>query len=231
MSKVICDLCGTSFPDTATQCPICGTARPASAPANDDSHRDGKSGYTHVKGGRFSKANVRKRNKGKQVVSVNMVSDSDDNGNKSNKWIVIIAIVLLLAILAVAAYIVLHYFNSGSDQQETTQQTETSEVTEITVPCVELSVEFGSILFEEVDGSQLLDVHVMPDDTTDMITFESEDTNIAVVSADGVVTAVAPGETNIIIRCGNQSCNVLVECKFELPEQDTTDATTDATEE
>ena len=24
MSKIICDICGTSYPETATQCPICG---------------------------------------------------------------------------------------------------------------------------------------------------------------------------------------------------------------
>lgn len=27
MNKVICDICGTSYPDTAEQCPICGYSR------------------------------------------------------------------------------------------------------------------------------------------------------------------------------------------------------------
>ena len=27
MNKVICDICGTSYPDTADQCPICGYSR------------------------------------------------------------------------------------------------------------------------------------------------------------------------------------------------------------
>ena len=27
MSKVICDICGTSYPDTADRCPICGYSR------------------------------------------------------------------------------------------------------------------------------------------------------------------------------------------------------------
>ena len=27
MSKIICDICGTSYPETATQCPICGCVR------------------------------------------------------------------------------------------------------------------------------------------------------------------------------------------------------------
>ena len=27
MSKIICDICGTSYPDTADCCPICGCSR------------------------------------------------------------------------------------------------------------------------------------------------------------------------------------------------------------
>ena len=29
MSKIICDICGTTYPDTAEQCPICGCPRDA----------------------------------------------------------------------------------------------------------------------------------------------------------------------------------------------------------
>ena len=28
MSKIICDICGTSYPETSEQCPICGTVCP-----------------------------------------------------------------------------------------------------------------------------------------------------------------------------------------------------------
>jgi hypothetical protein len=31
MSKVICDVCGTSFPETDEQCPLCGCAKSADA--------------------------------------------------------------------------------------------------------------------------------------------------------------------------------------------------------
>ena len=31
MSKIICDVCGTSYQDSATQCPICGCVRPIDA--------------------------------------------------------------------------------------------------------------------------------------------------------------------------------------------------------
>lgn len=60
MSKIVCDVCGTSYPETAVQCPICGTAKTDSAKAAPDGERS----YAYVKGGRFSHANVRKRNAG-----------------------------------------------------------------------------------------------------------------------------------------------------------------------
>lgn len=60
MNKIVCDVCGTSYPETVAQCPICGTAK---TDANKTA-TGSEAGYAYVKGGRFSHANVRKRNAG-----------------------------------------------------------------------------------------------------------------------------------------------------------------------
>ena len=60
MNRIVCDVCGTSYPETAPQCPICGTAKTDST----KSATSNETGYAYVKGGRFSHANVRKRNAG-----------------------------------------------------------------------------------------------------------------------------------------------------------------------
>ena len=67
MSKIICDVCGTRYPDTAEQCPICGRIRDtAGRTAEDvlimDDARE--ESYQKVRGGRFSKSNVKKRTEG-----------------------------------------------------------------------------------------------------------------------------------------------------------------------
>ena len=70
MSKIICEVCGTSYPDTTMQCPICGCVRPGDVQrvTNEiNADENGASGYTYVKGGRFSKSNVKKRNKAKNA--------------------------------------------------------------------------------------------------------------------------------------------------------------------
>ena len=69
MSKVICDICGTTYAETAAQCPICGCARTTTAQTMADSTQpsEDNGAYTYVKGGRFSKTNVRKRDKGSDL--------------------------------------------------------------------------------------------------------------------------------------------------------------------
>ena len=64
MSKIICDVCGTSYAETLTQCPICGCVRSVDVRTVSESEDDElqsahTGGYNHVKGGRFSKSNVK----------------------------------------------------------------------------------------------------------------------------------------------------------------------------
>lgn len=67
MSKIICDVCGTRYPDTAEQCPICGHIRETGGKTTedvfdmDDVRPEPRQ---KVQGGRFSKSNVKKRNEG-----------------------------------------------------------------------------------------------------------------------------------------------------------------------
>lgn len=64
MSKIICDICGTKYPDTAEQCPICGYSN-ENAPKTNEMEENFlediiQEPRTKTKGGRFSKNNVRK---------------------------------------------------------------------------------------------------------------------------------------------------------------------------
>lgn len=79
MSKIICDVCGSAYPDTADQCPICGTAKRDTNASKPDGQ--GESGYNYVKGGRFSHANVRKHNSGKALTRVNAEKPEEPKSN------------------------------------------------------------------------------------------------------------------------------------------------------
>ena len=96
MSKVICDVCGTTYPETAAVCPICGCAKNTTDQTVADSTQNPEvAAYTPVKGGRFSKSNVRKRNK-KMKETRRSGEDAPENDG-ANKGLVAVVLVLLLA--------------------------------------------------------------------------------------------------------------------------------------
>ncbi len=237
MSKIICDVCGTSYPETATQCPICGCVRPAEANSVSGQTGEKDGGYTYVKGGRFSKSNVRKRNKANATVSANIVSDVDDSQeketNKTNKGLVATAVVLLLAIIAVVIYIALRFFMPDvlpDFNMNGTTDTTTAGTTEA-VPCEGIKLDVTTVTLDECGEARMLYADLEPAGATDEITFTSSNEEIATVTQEGKVTAVAPGEAIITATCGEFSAQCRVSCVFTLPTEESTEEAVDETTE
>ena len=87
MSKIICDVCGTSYPETGTQCPICGCVRSSDAVTISGDTNEAlvqAPTYTYVRGGRYSKTNVKKRNAGKPIYNAEPTQRTANN-DKNNK--------------------------------------------------------------------------------------------------------------------------------------------------
>lgn len=231
MEKVICDVCGTSFPETDDQCPVCGCARSDNRQTSaDNTSAEEQSGYAYTKGGRFSKSNVRKRLKAAQIQPVPVeipvrnpepqeqeyddydeYDEEEDEQTTSNKGLVVIVVLLLLAIIAVSSYIAIVHFDifgmndptvPAGTTAPTNQTTAPTDPTGTRVPCTGLTVEDKIALVEKGSVMQL-SFSVDPIDTTDSIQFVSADETVATVDATGRVTAVGNGETTITITCGD----------------------------
>ena len=130
MSKIICDVCGTRYPDSSEQCPICGCVRnvvtePQEEPIFEE--EIAAPAYQPVRGGRFSKANVRKRNRNQPIyeepevparaaASVQNEDETDpyeefEEANKKGGTVLnVLLVIVILALLAVSAYIFLEFF-------------------------------------------------------------------------------------------------------------------------
>lgn len=230
MGKIICDVCGTAYAETVSQCPICGCASSAAASkvitvGTEDGAKDNGS-YTYVKGGRFSKANVNKRNKARHsepYVPVNETRQekrtrlNKEREQKNNKGLVITVIVLLLAIIAVVCYIVLRFFAPlGTVAEPDTQvQKPTADQTPAVISCVEIKLSAESVTLDAKGAVMLLDVQLTPADTTDSVEFMSEDPAVATVDDNGKIVAVAHGETVIRVTCGSAAATYKVVCGFE----------------
>ncbi len=252
MNKVICDVCGTDYPETAAQCPICGCARSdggQTSAGNAVPSDEERGTYTYVKGGRFSKSNVRKRLKSSDepevaapVLSFDDGDDQeddipdDDQEPTSNRALIVIVILLLLAIIAVSSYIFIKYFGQGNQpDNDTTKNTGTSQSTPApsgdstpadpnAKPCTGLTLTQSEVILSNTTP-YLIPVTVEPEDTTDKLVFESSDEKIATVDAKGNVTAVGEGEATITITCGSftAECKVVSEVKTTVDPTDPTD--------
>lgn len=138
MSKIICDVCGTRYPDTVEQCPICGYANVADSRKTAAEPRKGVAvgqtesvpeNHTKVRGGRFSAENVRKRNqetnpkaryqepaksRPKQKRPEPEVLEEEEfekqPREKGAVLLNILLVIVILALLAVTAYIAVEYF-------------------------------------------------------------------------------------------------------------------------
>ena len=130
MSKIICDVCGTRYPDSSNQCPICGCIRNAeqkTVETDVPEEEVAAVSHTAVRGGRFSKSNVRKRNKNQTIYEESEVpapapvsetdGEEDDSfeefetgsRRKKNVFVNILLFLVIVALLAVIAYIFLQY--------------------------------------------------------------------------------------------------------------------------
>ncbi len=250
MSKIICDMCGTAYPDTAQQCPICGCAKPVDAQilSGVEAVEEAEDGYTYVKGGRFSESNVRKRNNMAKAAAAYEEDDYEENEEpkESNRGLTIAIIVLLLAIIAVAAYIYIRFFGpSGSDGTKveatkpqittTVQQTTTAEPTtppettpEVTttvettpdLSCTGITIKDQALSFDTIGSFFQIEATAEPANTPDQILFTSSDEKVATVDASGKVTAIGDGTATITVSCGSVSTQCAV--TVYVPKQDAT---------
>ena len=231
MSKVICDVCGTSYPDTATQCPICGCVSTAATPGASGEAAAAGAGYTYVKGGRFSKSNVRKRNLANGVAPSADQEDGYERTRSSkadNRGLSIVAIVLFLAIIAVVLYITISVLSGNRDnEQDLGNSDPIQQEQEETVDCERIYFDLDAVTLSEEGATEKLIVTMEPDDCTEPLgQVESEDTKVVTVKLEGkvvTITAVGEGETVVKLTCGTATATCKVKCSFEktltLPEK------------
>lgn len=234
MGKIICDICGTTYQDTADCCPICGCSRDAAATLlGDDLLLEEILEEPKVKGGRFSS---RKKKEIFDYDEVNADLDEEPVEEEENPYegeepyeqtprhntvAVILLTVLISVLLIAAAFLFVRYYLPNMRTQETVPvtvpqlQDTVGATTEPAVPCQSLVLTSGTAELSKEGQYFLLNVIALPENTTDKIVFTSADESIATVTEDGRITAVAEGETVIYITCGNQQYTCPVVCRFE----------------
>lgn len=235
MSKIICEICGTTYPETASHCPICGCSKDAAAEFLSEE------AFVEETAVDFAARTAIQTNKKKKEIfdydeANSLMEEEPEEANNpyieqdddivyeekqgSNVFVVIILTILIVALLAAAGFIFVKYFlpsiraDAETEPVIVTEAVLETEVptTEARIPCQMLILSSGTAELNTEGQMFLLHVQPSPEDTTDIITYTSADEAIATVTPDGRVTAVSEGETMIYITCGDiqTTCPVIV---------------------
>ena len=228
MSKVICDICGTVYPESSENCPICGCSRDFGMEDYDELLMDSMDSVLGADSRQMGKKKNREIfdfdevNQDEEDESEELDEEDYAEAPKSNVGLVVTLLILIVLLLLTAGFIFLRYFlpNMVKETQptETTVQTMPveTEVVEITVdagiPCTDIVIPGGKIALGK-DGLWLMNVQVYPVDTTDVLMYTSLDESIVTVDEHGTVKAVGEGQTAIVVTCGEMQikCNVVVD--------------------
>lgn len=245
MNKIICDICGTTYPSSSECCPICGCTN-----AGAEELLNTEMPYEKYQEETAAVPVVTKK---KEIFDFDEVNTEDspeiedeeedydeeeeeEEAPRHNTFVVILLTVLIVVLLGAAAFIFIRYFlpNMRNDEPVPTeaiiQEIETTAPsTEPTVPCEQMGMLNASIAELNAEGQQfLLHIKAFPENTTDKIIYTSGDESIATVTEDGKITAVSEGETVIYISCGKISMDCPVIVKYV---EETVPPTTEAVTE
>lgn len=218
MDRIICDICGSEYPANADRCPVCSYPRQGTEMA---AAAVGSAAMERTKGGRFSAKNVKKRRKAQQAAA------RGTEERNPNKPLLIVIALLLAAIVLVSAYIAMRFFQGRDAYQpeqstgNTTQAPQTSQPAGTTQPpavtCKGILLE-NSVLELEKTGDQVqLALTLLPEDTTDVPVYETDNADVVTVSGNGLLTAVGPGTATVTITCGEavRECTVICTAEAE----------------
>lgn len=267
MNKIICDICGTAYPDTADSCPICGWSKTNQVPSLNSDELD--MDLMTVEANNAPEVKRPKQNEtfddkvaveeesqeeiASQVESVKPIfdfdavnpgephetsvtegdadvdyDDDDEEESHSNPFLVVILVILIVALLATTGFIFWRYYLPNYINKPAATTEPTTEVTELpteteepTVPCTGLTLVSGIDKLTSEGQNWLLHVKVVPEDTTDLVTFVSEDSSVVTVNEEGRVTVVGEGTTKVVITCGAQK----IECPVVVSYEEETEAT------
>ena len=244
MDKIICEVCGTAYPETSENCPICGSARSSTA-VHAAGERNAEGAYTHVKGGRFSSSNVKKRNDDRGYIP-----ESGKKDKKGSNFIAgIIAIIFLLILIGTLVFFIIKIVSehdrltqpetgateysepeeslnpsASSEPSDTTSSTEDTEGTTApsteatTAPTETTAADNWSLNREDITLSKKGETWDLLSKSSKVsktsITWSTDDEAVVKIE-NGVVEAVGNGKAYVYGEYEGVKKKCLIRCKFE----------------
>ena len=195
MKLKVCEYCGTEYNKDQNKCPLCGKEPGEGVPAAE--------------------------------------LDNQTSRERIPQWMWILTCVLLgLAVVIGFVYFLvsMEYVGPKDDAQPVISAPVVEEPVEVLpeepvvveepedLSCTELTLSQEELILDELGSHVFLTALPSPLDCEDEVIFSSLDEAVATVDEGGMITAVAPGETEIIVICGDVTASCVVICDFEVEE-------------
>lgn len=213
MSKIICEICGTTYPASADRCPICGFSHITGR--MEDTQEDSRQKTIFD----FDEVNPEQE----QPQDTLYFDDApEEEENRPNVLLVVLLVIIITLLLSASAFLYFRFYlpnnRAAAPETQPTQleQTEpTAESTEPQIPCQSLTLTSGVTELNRKGQLWLLHVTVLPEDTTDPLVFYSEDESVVTVTEGGRLEAIGEGETYVYIACGDKELRCSVVVRYE----------------
>lgn len=196
MKLNVCEFCGTEYSKDQSKCPLCGKAPDEAAAAAAE-------------------------------------LDKQTAQERIPQWMWILTCVLLgLAVVIGFVYFLVSMEYIGPKDQvepvisapvveEPVEVLPEEPVVEepVDLSCTGLTLSQEELILDELGGHVFLTALPSPLDCEDEVRFTSLDESVATVDDGGMITAVAPGETEILVTCGTVSETCVIVCDFVVEEE------------
>lgn len=229
MSKVICDICGTEYPEMEDFCPNCGCSQDVKADMDMELEEDDfllDSPFTAAKKQKESAAQAEQEESEEEVNEETPEEEEEqeeEESRSSGVGLTILLTILIMLLLGAAGFLFLRYMlpnmELGKLHQEMNpglQEEVPDQTTDPAIPCRMLALTSGGAVELTREGEyKLIHVIVKPEDTTDELIYTSSNDDIVTVTEDGRLTAISEGEATITIQCGSHTLQCTVNVGFE----------------
>lgn len=248
MSKIVCDICGTEYPESEDFCPNCGCSQDVSADMDMELEDDNFLEDSPITAVRKQKeaaameeaeqAAAESKETDSEPESELEEEDEEDRGSRGT-GVAVLLTVLIMLLLGAAGFLFLRFMLPNMDLGRLPEQTQPGMHDQVPdaptgpeIPCRMLALTSGGAVDLTREGEyKLIHVIVKPEDTTDTLVYTSSDESIVTVTEEGRLEAVAEGEAVITISCGSQTLQCYVTVGFVEETVPPTEAETQPAEE
>ena len=208
MERKTCEFCGTEYNSDLSKCPVCGKSETSAVMSNEEP------------------APVKR--KGGARVAPKGQKKAPRQGGSQRGWGIACA-VLGVAVLGGLIFFLVSMGYLGkkdpapvqpvqqvTEPDQNAQPEEPQQPEEVDLSCTALTLSQTGLVLDQEGGHVYLTAVPTPLDCPDDIVFASSDESVATVDQNGMITAVAPGQTEITVTCGDVTETCTVVCDFEV---------------